>query len=51
MLARGGLGLFATNIYGGESWAAIIAWRIISYHVPLFATGIALLYLSHRKLM
>lgn len=49
-LSEGGLGLFTTSLYGGEFWAAIIAWRIISYHVPLFVTGIALLYLSNREL-
>ncbi|MBI2127076.1 MAG: flippase-like domain-containing protein [Thaumarchaeota archaeon] len=49
-LTEGGIGLFTSSLYGGEFWAAIIAWRITSYHVPLFVTGMALLYLSHKEL-
>ena len=49
-LAEGGIGLFVSSIYGGQLWAAIVAWRIISYHVPLAITGIAILYLSHREI-
>ncbi len=49
-LTEGGIGLFTSSLYGGQFWAAIVAWRIISYHVPLFVTGIALLYLSNKEL-
>jgi uncharacterized protein (TIRG00374 family) len=49
-LSEGGLGLFTSSLFGGQLWAAIVAWRIISYHVPLLITGIALLYLSRKEL-
>ena len=49
-LSEGGLGLFASSLYDGRLWATIVAWRIISYHVPLLVTGIALLYLSRKEL-
>jgi len=49
-LSEGGLGLFASSLYGGHLWATIVVWRIISYHVPLLVTGIALLYLSRKEL-
>jgi len=49
-LSEGGLGLFTSSLYGGQLWASIVAWRIISYHVPLLVTGIALLYLSRKEL-
>ena len=48
-LTEGGIGLFTSSLYGGQFWVAIVAWRIISYHVPLFVTGVALLYFSHKE--
>lgn len=49
-LAEGGLGLFVSSIYTGQLWPAVIVWRIISYHIPLAITGLAVLYLSRLEL-
>jgi uncharacterized protein (TIRG00374 family) len=41
---------FTTNILGSSSWAKVIAWRIITYHIPLTISGISLAVLSYKGL-
>lgn len=39
---------FVTNILGSSNWARVIAWRIITYHVPLTISGLSLAVLSYK---
>jgi hypothetical protein len=41
---------FAANILGSSSWARVIAWRILTYHIPLTISGLSLTLLSYREL-
>ena len=42
---------FTTNILGFSSWAKVIAWRIITYHIPLAISGLSLAVLSYKELV
>jgi len=41
---------FTINIIGSNSWARVIAWRIVTYHIPLTISGLSLAVLSYRGL-
>jgi len=41
---------YTTNILGSSSWARVIAWRIITHHVPLTISGLSLAVLSYKGL-
>ena len=41
---------FTANILGLSSWARVIAWRIVTYHIPLTISGISLAALTFRGL-
>ena len=45
------LNYFTTNIIGSSSWARVIAWRIVTYHIPLTISGLSLAVLSYRGLV
>jgi uncharacterized membrane protein YbhN (UPF0104 family) len=40
---------FATNVFGSSNWVRVIAWRIITYHIPLTISGLALAVLSYKE--
>ncbi len=42
---------FTMNILGFSSWAKVIAWRIITYHIPLAISGLSLAVLSYKELV
>ncbi|MEM1994599.1 MAG: lysylphosphatidylglycerol synthase transmembrane domain-containing protein [Nitrososphaerales archaeon] len=42
---------FAANILGLSSWAKVIAWRIVTYHLPLTICGASLAALSYKELI
>jgi uncharacterized membrane protein YbhN (UPF0104 family) len=47
-IAELALNYFTTKLLGSSSWAKVIAWRIITYHIPLTISGISLAVLSYR---
>jgi uncharacterized protein (TIRG00374 family) len=49
-IAELALNHFTTNILGSSSWAKVIVWRIITYHIPLTISGISLAVLSYKGL-
>jgi len=41
---------FTLSILSSSNWARVIAWRILTYHIPLTITGLSLTLLSYREL-
>lgn len=48
-LAELGIGLFTLNTSSGMAWRSIIAWRIVSYYVPIAFSSIALVLTVNRE--
>ncbi|MEM4297431.1 MAG: flippase-like domain-containing protein [Nitrososphaerota archaeon] len=49
-LSELGASLFTSVTLGSRAWGSVIAWRIVSYHVPLAITSVALVWAVYKKL-
>lgn len=49
-LSELGMSLFTSAALGGISWSSVVAWRLVSYHVPLAICGAALVSTVYKEL-